>query len=419
MKIKSVEAIEVLDSRGKPTISTSVKLEDGSAGRSFVPSGASTGQLEAYELRDCDEKRYFGQGVKQAVRNVNEILAPELLAKNIFDQIEIDKLMIDLDNTKNKSNLGANSILSVSMAASKAAANSSNLELYEYLRVVFEKILGKKINFSIPKPMLNIFNGGAHANNKIDIQEFMIVPNEKLPYSDGLRLSAEVYQNLKAVLKNKGYSTAVGDEGGFASDLSSNEEVLTIIAQSLERIGLQVGSDISLALDCAASEFFRHEKYELKGIGKSLSSRQMIEYLASLCKKFNVSSVEDPFSESDWKAWSEFTREMTNLQIVGDDLFVTQKKLLAKGIKEKSANSILIKLNQVGTLTETLETIALSKNNNFSTIISHRSGETEDSFISDLAVAVNADFIKSGAPARSDRTAKYNRLLIIENELYP
>jgi len=418
MKIKSIKALEVLDSRGRPTIYTSVNLDDGSFGEAFVPSGASTGSLEAYELRDGDG-RFNGLGVRRSVKNITEIIQPNLISHNASDQKDIDNLMLELDGTHNKKKLGANSILAVSLAVSRAAANSLNIPLYEYLNILFKQTFSKNIQMSMPRPMLNIFNGGGHANNTIDIQEFMILPDTKFEFSEGLRLSSEVYMNLKKILSNKGLSTTVGDEGGFAPNLNSNEEVIQNIIQSVEDTGLRFGEDIHLGLDCAATEFYEDDMYLLKGEKKQLTSNEMVDYMKNLIEKFGIISVEDPLDENDWSSWSEITSRCSGTQIVGDDIFVTQSDLLRKGIEEKAGNAILIKLNQVGSLSETLEAINLAKENNFGTVISHRSGETEDSFISDLSVAVDAKQIKTGAPARSDRTAKYNRLLIINSELYP
>lgn len=418
MKIKSIKALEVLDSRGRPTIYTSVNLDDGSFGEAFVPSGASTGSLEAYELRDGDG-RFNGLGVRRSVKNITEIIQPNLISHNASDQKDIDNLMLELDGTHNKKKLGANSILAVSLAVSRAAANSLNIPLYEYLNILFKQTFSKNIQMSMPRPMLNIFNGGGHANNTIDIQEFMILPDTKFEFSEGLRLSSEVYMNLKKILSNKGLSTTVGDEGGFAPNLNSNEEVIQNIIQSVEDTGLRFGEDIHLGLDCAATEFYEDDLYLLKGEKKQLTSNEMVDYMKNLIEKFGIISVEDPLDENDWSSWSEITSRCSGAQIVGDDIFVTQSDLLRKGIEEKAGNAILIKLNQVGSLSETLEAINLAKENNFGTVISHRSGETEDSFISDLSVAVDAKQIKTGAPARSDRTAKYNRLLIINSELYP
>lgn len=418
MKIAKITSFEVLDSRGRPTLCTKVILEDGSVGTAFVPSGASTGKLEAHELRDKDNSRYQGLGTIQAASNAESVLK-SLIDISPEDQQAIDERLIELDGTKNKSKLGANAILSISLACSRAAANSLNTPLYEYLNIVYRNISGHKSSMSIPVPMLNIMNGGCHANNDVDIQEFMIIPSNKYPFKEGLMKAVEVYMNLKKHLSDKGHSISVGDEGGFAPNLGSSEEVLKTIITSIEEIGLVYLDDISIALDCAASELYQDNSYHLAGEGKKLSSDQMVEYITELSKKYEIKSIEDPFDEGDWDSWKKFTKLNENLQVVGDDIFVTQEEILKKGIDENAANSILVKLNQVGTLSETMRTISLAKENNFGTVISHRSGETEDTFISDLAVAVDAKQIKTGAPARSDRTAKYNRLLIIEDELYP
>ena len=418
MNIAKISSFEVLDSRGRPTLCTKVILDDGSVGAALVPSGASTGKLEAHELRDKDDSRYQGSGTIQAATNAESMLK-SLSDISPEDQLAIDERLIELDGTKNKSKLGANAILSVSLACARAAANSLNTPLYEYLNIVYGNISGHKSSMSIPVPMLNIMNGGCHANNDVDIQEFMIIPSNKYPFKEGLMKAVEVYMNLKKHLSNNGHSVSVGDEGGFAPNLGTSEQVLETIITSIEELGLVYLDDISIALDCAASEFFRNNSYHLVGEDKILSSDQMVEYIAKLSKKFEIKSIEDPFDEADWDSWKKFTKINDNLQIVGDDIFVTQEEILKKGIDEGAANSILIKLNQVGTLSETMKTISLAKQHNFGTVISHRSGETEDSFISDLAVAVDAKQIKTGAPARSDRTAKYNRLLMIEDELYP
>ena len=418
MKIAKITSFEVLDSRGRPTLCTKVILEDGGVGTAFVPSGASTGKLEAHELRDKDNSRYQGLGTIQAASNAESVLK-SLSDISPEDQQAIDERLIELDGTKNKSKLGANAILSISLACARATANSLNTPLYEYLNIVYRNISGHKSSMSIPVPMLNIMNGGCHANNDVDIQEFMIIPSSKYPFKEGLMKSVEVYMNLKKHLSDKGHSISVGDEGGFAPNLGRSEEVLETIITSIEEIGLVYLDDISIALDCAASELYQDNSYHLAGEGKKLSSDQMVEYITELSKKYEIKSIEDPFDEGDWDSWKKFTKLNDNLQVVGDDIFVTQEEILKKGIDENAANSILVKLNQVGTLSETMRTISLAKENNFGTVISHRSGETEDTFISDLAVAVDAKQIKTGAPARSDRTAKYNRLLIIEDELYP
>ena len=418
MKISKIKSAEILDSRARPTICTSVYLDDGSIGQAMVPSGASTGQLEALELRDKNNQRYGGLGVLNAVKNAESALK---ILRDVSpqDQLTIDNKLIEFDATENKSKLGANAILSVSLACARAASNSMNTSLYEYLNIVYKGISNKNSTMSLPVPMLNIMNGGCHANNIVDIQEFMIIPSKKFNFKDGLMKSVEVYTHLKDLLKKKGLSISVGDEGGFAPDLKTSEEVLDLIILSIEQAGMSYLDDISIALDCAASELFTKGNYKLIGESKNFSSEEMIGYMQALVDKYEIKSVEDPFDETDWNAWKTFTKNNSDLQIVGDDIFVTQEKILKKGIESKVANSILIKLNQVGTLSETMQAICLAKNNGYKTIISHRSGETEDSFIADLAVAVDAGQIKTGAPARSDRTAKYNRLLLIEDELYP
>ena len=418
MKISKIKSIEILDSRARPTLCTTVYLDDGSTGQAMVPSGASTGQLEAYELRDKNDQRYGGLGVQNAVKNSEEALKI-LKGVSSEDQLIIDNKLIELDATENKSKLGANAILSVSLACARAASNSMSISLYEYLNIMYRGISNKNSTMSLPVPMLNIMNGGCHANNNVDIQEFMIIPSNKFNFKDGLMKSVEVYTNLKSLLKEKGFSVSVGDEGGFAPNLKTSEEVLDLIILSIERTGLIYLDDMSIALDCAASELFSEDSYKLTGENKKFSSDEMVFYMQALVDKYEIKSVEDPFDEKDWDAWKTFTKNNNDLQIVGDDIFVTQEKILRKGIDSKVANSILVKLNQVGTLSETMQAISLAKNSGYKTIISHRSGETEDSFIADLAVAVDAGQIKTGAPARSDRTAKYNRLLLIEDELYP
>ncbi len=418
MKISKIKSIEVLDSRARPTLCTSVYLDDGSIGQAMVPSGASTGQLEAHELRDKNEQRYGGFGVQDAVKNSEETLKI-LKGFSSEDQLIIDNKLIEFDATVNKSKLGANAMLSVSLACARAASNSMSISLYEYLNIMYKGISNKNSTMSLPVPMLNIMNGGCHANNNVDIQEFMIIPSNKFNFKDGLMKSVEVYTHLKSLLKEKGLSVSVGDEGGFAPNLRTSEEVLDLILLSIERTGLIYLEDISIALDCAASELFSEDSYKLTGENKKFSSDEMVVYMQSLVDKYEIKSVEDPFDEKDWNAWKTFTKNNNDLQIVGDDIFVTQEKILRKGIDDKVANSILVKLNQVGTLSETMQAISLAKSNGYKTIISHRSGETEDSFIADLAVAVDAGQIKTGAPARSDRTSKYNRLLLIEDELYP
>ncbi|GIW21435.1 MAG: enolase [Candidatus Sericytochromatia bacterium] len=410
LEIEDIVSREILDSRGNPTIETDVILEDGTLGRAAVPSGASTGKREAIELRDNDSKRYLGKGVLKAVENVNEIISNELIGFNVYEQKSIDKLMIEIDGTENKSKLGANAILSVSMACAKAAANSLGLPLYRYLGGVFA--------YTLPVPLMNIINGGAHANNNLDIQEFMIVPSGAKTFSDSLRMGVEVFHNLKKILSEKNLLTGVGDEGGFAPNLKSNEEALELILLAIEKSGYLPGKQVSLALDVAASEFYENNLYHLKGENKKLSSNEMIDYLENLVKKYPIVSIEDGLSEEDWNSWKILTEKLgSKVQLVGDDIFVTNPKIFAKGIKDKIGNAILIKVNQIGTLTETFETINLAKSNNYNTIISHRSGETEDSTIADISVATGSKQIKTGSASRSDRIAKYNQLLRIEQEL--
>lgn len=417
MKIKKIDSLEVLDSRGRPTVYSNIHLECGAKGSAMVPSGASTGSLEAHELRDGDN-RYLGLGTKKAAASIKE-LNDHLVGQRAEDQRSIDEIMIDVDGTANKSNLGANAILAVSLATARAAANSLNIPLYEYMNIAFKSSYEENCGMSLPKPMLNIFNGGAHANNSIDIQEFMIMPSDNFSFNEGLAKSTEIYMHLKKNLAKKGFATTVGDEGGFAPNFDSNEQVIEEVVAAVESAGLEYGKDIFLALDCASTELYKNGTYKISGENKILTKPEMVEYINDLVSKYDIKSVEDPFDEQDWESWKSLTALNPNVQIVGDDIFVTQKDLLKKGIEEKAGNSILIKLNQVGTLSETFETIAFAKANGFGTIISHRSGETEDTFIADLSVAVDARQIKTGAPARSDRTAKYNRLLIIEDELYP
>ena len=407
--IVDVYAREVLDSRGNPTLEVEVMSEDGGFGRAIVPSGASTGAHEAVELRDNDE-RYMGKGVEQAVRNVNEIIAKELIGFDVLNQITIDKYLIELDGTDSKSKLGANATLGVSIAAAKAAADELGLPLYEYL--------GGAGARTLPVPMMNILNGGKHADNNVDIQEFMIMPVGGVDFKESLRMCAEVYHNLKKVLKSEGLSTAVGDEGGFAPDLKSNEDAISYIIKAVEKAGYKPGKDIYIAIDAAASEFYENGKYNLKGENKILTSKEMVEYYKYLVDKYPIISLEDGLFEDDWEGWQELTKELgKKIQIVGDDLFVTNIKRLKEGVEKKAGNSILIKLNQIGTITETLETIEYAKKHGYTCVISHRSGETEDVTIADLAVAINAGQIKTGAPARTDRVAKYNQLLRIEDAL--
>ena len=409
--IEEVWAREILDSRGNPTVEAEVILEDGTTGRAAVPSGASTGENEAVELRDEDQERYLGKGVTKAVENVNEKISRELEGLDALDQTLIDQSMIALDGTENKSNLGANALLAVSMATARAAAAFQEMPLYRYIGGVNAKTL--------PVPMMNIINGGAHADNNIDFQEFMIVPVGAKSFSEGLRAGAEIFHNLKSVLKSRGYATGVGDEGGFAPNLKSNEEAVETILEAVEKAGYKAGENILLALDPAASEFYDGTNYVFKKSDKrKLSSDEMVAYWRDWTEKYPIISIEDGLAESDWTGWKDLTEQIgKKVQLVGDDLFVTNVKFLQRGIDEGAANSILIKVNQIGTLTETLDAIELAKTNGMTVIISHRSGETEDSFIADLAVATNAGQIKTGSLSRSDRIAKYNQLLRIEEDL--
>jgi len=408
--IIDVYAREVLDSRGNPTIEVDVTLEDGSFGRAIVPSGASTGAYEAVELRDDDASRFLGKGVMKAVTNVNTVIAPALLGAYALDQVVVDNMLLELDGTPNKEKLGANAILGVSIAVAKAAANSVGLPLYRYIGGVNAK--------ELPVPMMNILNGGKHADNNVDIQEFMVLPVGATSFAEALRIGTEVFHNLKSVLKKKGYSTAVGDEGGFAPNLSSNEEALEVIVEAIHKAGYKPGEDVCLALDVAASELFAEGKYNLAGEGLAMNSAQMVEYYTNLVNKYPVISIEDGLAEDDWDGWQLLTQALgKRVQLVGDDLFVTNTEKLSQGIKLGVANSVLVKVNQIGTLTETLNTIEMAKRAGYTAVISHRSGETEDVTIADLAVAVNAGQIKTGAPSRTDRVAKYNQLLRIEEEL--
>lgn len=410
VEIVDVVARQILDSRAFPTVEVEVYLEDGTVGRASVPSGASTGMFEAVELRDGDKAVYNGKGVLKAVDNVNNVIASELIGLNVFDQSYIDKLMIELDGTKNKGNLGANAILGVSLAVAKAAANSLGLSLYQYIGGVNAKVL--------PAPMMNIINGGSHADNNVDLQEFMVMPLGAKSFSHALQMSSEVYAALKSILKAKGLATGVGDEGGFAPDLSSNEEAIKIIIEAIEKAGFVPGKDIYIALDPASSEFFEDGLYNLKSEGRKLTPAEMVEYYADLVEKYPIISIEDGMAEEDWEGWKLITERLGGkIQLVGDDLFVTNVERLKMGIERKTANSILIKLNQIGSLTETLDAIEMANRAGYTAVISHRSGETEDSTIADLAVALNAGQIKTGAPARTERVAKYNQLLRIEEEL--
>jgi enolase len=409
--ITEIRAREILDSRGNPTISTQVFLSSGTVGKAAVPSGASTGTHEALELRDGNLSRYFGKGVLKAVANVKEIIAPHIVGLDALDQEEIDKRLIQLDGTPSKKKLGANAILSVSMAAAHAASQATSLPLYNYL--------GKKETYRLPVPLINILNGGSHADNNVDIQEFMIVPTGSPNFSEAIRMSAEVFHHLKKILQKKDYSTAVGDEGGFAPNLKSNEEALELILESIQNAGYKPGEDIFLAIDVAASEFFTDKKYFFKkSDGSKRSSDEMINFYESLVQKYPIISIEDGFAEDDWEGWNLMTEELGHrIQIVGDDIFVTNLERFKKGVEMKIGNSILIKLNQIGTLSETIETVRYAHQKEYSTVISHRSGETEDTFIADLSVAVDSGQIKTGSLSRSERVAKYNRLLEIEEEL--
>ena len=399
-----------MDSRGNPTIEVEVFLEDGTVGRAAVPSGASTGVHEAVELRDGDKSRYLGKGVLKAVDNVNTIISPELIGFDATDQAGIDLLMIDLDGSANKGKLGANAILGVSMAVAKAAAQSLGLPLYQYLGGFNAK--------ELPVPMMNILNGGEHADNNVDIQEFMIMPVGAPTFREALRMGAEVYHSLKAVLKGRGLNTAIGDEGGFAPNLSSNEEALKVIIEAIEKAGYKPGEDIFLAMDVASSEIYQDGKYNLAGEGITKTAAEMVAFYEELVAKYPIISIEDGMAEDDWEGWKLLTEKLGDkIQLVGDDLFVTNTKRLKMGIDQDIANSILIKVNQIGTLTETFETIEMAKRAGYTCVISHRSGETEDATIADIAVAVNAGQIKTGAPTRSDRIAKYNQLLRFEEEL--
>lgn len=411
VEIIDVYAREVLDSRGNPTVEVEIELEDGVVGRAIVPSGASTGAFEAVELRDGDKSRYLGKGVLKAVENVNTIIAPELIGMNALDQTLIDKIIIELDGTDNKGNLGANALLGVSMAVARAAAESMGLPLYRYIGGVNAKVL--------PVPMMNILNGGEHADNNVDIQEFMIMPVGASSFREALRMCSEVYHSLKKTLSSKGYNTAIGDEGGFAPSLKSNEEAIQIIVEAVENAGYKPGEDISIAIDAAATEFYKEDgKYHLEGEGRVLTSEEMVDYWENIVNKYPIVSLEDGLSEEDWDGWKLLTDRMgSKVQLVGDDLFVTNTKRLYKGIKLGVANSILIKLNQIGTLTETIEAIKMAERAGYTAVVSHRSGESEDTTIADLVVAMNAGQIKTGAPARAERVAKYNQLLRIEEEL--
>ena len=408
--IADVYAREILDSRGNPTVEVEVVLEDGTVGRAAVPSGASTGADEAVELRDEDKNRYLGKGVLKAVDNVNSIIAPEIIGFDAIDQVGIDQTMIDLDGTPNKSKLGANAILGVSMAVAKAAANALDMPLYIYLGGINSK--------ELPVPMMNILNGGKHADNNVDIQEFMVMPVGAPNFAEALRMCVEIFHNLKAVLKSKGLNTAVGDEGGFAPNLKSNEEALAVIIEAINKAGYKPGENVMLALDVAATELYKDGNYVLEGEGKTKSSDEMIDFYEDLVNKYPIISIEDGLSEDDWEGWKKLTTRLGKKgQLVGDDLFVTNTERLAQGIESGTANSILIKVNQIGTLTETFDAIEMAKRAGYTAVVSHRSGETEDTTIADISVATNAGQIKTGAPSRTDRVAKYNQLLRIEEEL--
>jgi enolase len=412
--IADIRAFEILDSRGNPTVQADVILENGIVGTATAPSGASTGSREALELRDGDKERYLGKGVLTAVNNINTVIRALLLGIDAADQSGLDQIMITADGTHNKGVLGANAILAVSLAAAKAAAMYQEIPLYAHIA----NINGTPNTYSMPVPMMNIINGGEHADNNVDIQEFMIQPVSAKTFSEALQVGAEIFHSLKKVLNNKGLSTAVGDEGGFAPDLSSNADALTVIEEATEAAGYKMGKDVTLALDCAASEFYKNGKYDLSGEGNIYSSEAFTDFLGKLCDQFPILSIEDGLDESDWDGWVYQTKALgEKVQLVGDDLFVTNTEILSRGIEMGVANSILIKFNQIGTLTETLDAIALAKSAGYSVVISHRSGETEDTTIADLAVATAAGQIKTGSLCRSDRVAKYNRLLRIEAEL--
>ncbi len=410
-KIVKVHAREVMDSRGNPTVEVDVKTESGAFGRAIVPSGASTGEHEAVELRDGDKSRYLGKGVLQAVKNVNEIIASKVLGMDVYNQEELDDVLLALDGTPNKGKLGANAILGVSLAVAHAAADHKGVSLYKYLGA----------GSVLPTPMMNIINGGSHADNNVDFQEFMIMPVGASTFREALRMGAEIFHNLAKVLKSKGYNTAVGDEGGFAPNLKSNEEALSTIIEAIEKAGYKPGTDVGLAMDVASSEFYNKDKgvYVLEGEGgKELTAKELADFYNGLTAKYPIISIEDGLDENDWEGWAYLTETLgEKIQLVGDDLFVTNADILSRGIKEGVANSILIKVNQIGSLTETLKTIKMANDAGYTTVISHRSGETEDTTIADLAVALNAGQIKTGSLSRTDRIAKYNQLLRIEEEL--
>lgn len=409
-RIEDIIARQILDSRGNPTVEVDVILESGHVGSAAVPSGASTGAFEAVELRDGDKSKYNGKGTLKAVENIMNIIAPELIDIDATDQVYIDKLLLELDGTPNKSKLGANATLGVSLAVAHAAANAVGLPLYRYI--------GGANARELPVPMMNILNGGAHADNNVDFQEFMIMPVSAPSFSEGLRMGAEIFASLKKVLHSKGYNTAVGDEGGFAPNLKSNEEAFSVIIEAVEKAGYKIGTDILLALDAASTELYKDGKYHLEGEGKTFTSEELIAFYKNWCDKYPIISIEDGMAEEDWEGWKKLTDTLgKKVQLVGDDLFVTNTARLSRGIEKATANSILVKVNQIGTLTETLEAIQMAQRAGYTAVISHRSGETEDTTIADIAVAVNAGQIKTGSLCRSDRIAKYNQLLRIEEEL--
>ena len=409
-KIKNIHAREILDSRGNPTVECDVELDDGSFGRAAVPSGASTGVHEALELRDGDTNRYLGKGVKKAVQNINSMIKNEVVGKIYSNYQAFDKTVLDLDGTENKSNIGANATLAASLAFAKSLADHTSTTLYQHI--------AEDDNFLLPVPMMNIINGGSHADNDVDIQEFMIAPVGASSFSESLRFGCEIFHSLKSILKSKSLNTNVGDEGGFAPNVNSSAEVIEIILSAVEKAGLKINDDILLSLDVASTEFYQNNKYELKGEGQTLSSEDMASYIENLANNFPIYSIEDGMSEDDWDGWIDLTNRIGNkVQLVGDDLFVTNIKRLKTGIEKNAGNAILVKLNQIGTLSETIDAINLGKRNNFNSIISHRSGETEDTTIADLSVAVSAGQIKTGSLSRTDRTAKYNQLLRIEEML--
>ena len=415
-KIKSIQAIQVLDSRGLPTVACRVSLDNNLTAGVMVPSGASTGAKEALELRD-GETAFMGKGVQKAVDNINKVISPTLIGHNPLDQKKIDEHLISLDGTEDKSNLGANAVLAVSLAICRVAAKEVDKSLHSYFGYIYTDITGNILSPNLPMPMLNILNGGEHADNNIDIQEFMIIPKGAKDFKEAIRWSSEIYWNLKAILKERNLSTSVGDEGGFAPDLESNEEAIQLILESIQKSNLTAGEDITLALDCAASEFYKDCNYHLSGEGRSLNSGEFADYLEDLVENYPISSIEDGMDENDYSGWKILTEKIgSKCQLVGDDLFVTNKKIFKEGIEKGLGNAILIKFNQIGTITETIETINLANSNNYKSIISHRSGETEDTTISDLSVGLGAGQIKTGAPCRSDRVSKYNRLLWIEEE---